>query len=151
MRYILTFESEYSEPNEVKHPKGYSICKFLKTELTENGYHTHSIENYRDIAWSLDCVINRKTIYFFVGYLGTKNTEWQLVICSDVGLLRRLFGYNDQNERLQLGMAIHSILSKDRRFGNLKWFSRYTDTGNDIAYQTPSDIRLSSIRQKADD
>jgi hypothetical protein len=150
MRYILTFESEYSKLSEFDHPKGFSICKCLKTMLTENGYHTHSIENYRDIAWSMDCEINGKRIYFFVGYLGTKNTEWQLVICSDVGLLRRLLGYKDKNERLQLAMAIQSILSNDDRFSNLKWYNQYTDTSKDIAYQTPSDIRLSSNRQKGD-
>lgn len=88
----------------------------------------------------MDCEINGKQIYFFVGYLGTKNTEWQLVVCSDVGLFRRLLGYKDQEERLQLAMAIHSILSIDQRFKNLKWFNRYTDTENDIPYQTPSDI-----------
>jgi hypothetical protein len=151
MQYILTFESEYSEQNEFEHPRGYSICKVLKSILTENGFHTHSIENYRDIAWSMDCEINGKQIYFFVGYLGTKNTEWQLVVCSDVGLLRRLLGYKDQNERLQLAMVIHSILSNDNRVSNLKWFDRYSDTSKDVAFRTPSDIRFSSDHQKTDD
>ncbi len=74
MRHILTFNSEYSESNENEHPKGYSICNFLKTKLSENGFHTFSVENFRDMAWSLDCTINGKTIYFFVGYLGTKGS-----------------------------------------------------------------------------
>ncbi|MHC4989122.1 MAG: hypothetical protein ACYTFX_11605 [Planctomycetota bacterium] len=137
MRHILTFKSNLSESAEYDHPKGYTICKFLEEELSKKGLEVGSLDNYRDIAWSDDCQINGKRVFFFVGYLGTKQTDWQLIICSHAGFLKRLFGYKDENERRQLAEEIHNILSEDIRFTELKWFSRYTDKPTDEWHYTP--------------
>jgi len=125
MRHILTFKTTFQESSEYEHPKGYSICKFLQMELEKAGFNVHTLENYQDIAWSVDCDINSKRIFFFVGYLGTKITDWQLIVCSDIGFWGRLWGNRDEDERIELAKAIHEILSNDRRFRDLKWFSIY--------------------------
>ena len=132
MRHILTFKTSFPESTEYAHPKGYSICKFLETELIRSGFKVQPLDNYRDIAWSVDCDINSKSIFFFVGYLGTKVTDWQLVICSNIGLISKMMGRKDENERIELAKAIHAILSRDERFSNMKWFSRYTDSPTDV-------------------
>ena len=137
MRHILTFKSNLSESAEYDHPNGYSIGKFLKEELSRKGLDIEPLDNYRDIAWSVDCHINGKRVFFFVGYLGTRQTDWQLIVCSHAGLLKRLFGYNDENERKHLAEEIHEILSEDDRFVELKWFSRYTDKSTDEWHDIP--------------
>ena len=137
MRHILTFKAILSESSENDHPKGYSICKFLEEELSKRNLEVGYLNNYRDIAWSVDCQINDKPVFFFVGYLGTKQTDWQLIVCSHASFLKRLFGHNDENERKQLAEGIHEILSKDKRFTELKWFSRYTDKPTDEWNYTP--------------
>jgi hypothetical protein len=131
MRHILTFKTSFPESSEYEHPRGYSICKFLQMELAQAGFSIQPPENYDDIAWSADCIINDKRVFFFVGYLGTKVTDWQLIVCSGIGLIGRLLGRKDQDERIKLARAIHAILSTDERFSELKWFSRYTDTPKD--------------------
>ncbi len=132
MRHILTFETSFPESTEYDHPKGYSICKFLETELTRFGFKVQPLDNYRDVAWSVDCDINSKRIFFFVGCLGTKVTDWQLIVCSNIGLISKMLGHKDENERIELARAIHAILSRDERFSNMKWFSRYTDSPKDV-------------------
>ena len=134
MRHILTFKTSFPEsfPSPEYHePRGYSICEYLHTELARAGFNVEAVDNYDDIAWSADCVINDKRVFFFVGYLGTKVTDWQLIVCSGVGLIGRLLGRKDQDERIKLAQTIHAILSADERFSELKWFSRYTDSPND--------------------
>ncbi len=64
MRHILTFKTSFTESTEYTHPKGYSICKFLETELSRSGFKVQPLDNYRDIAWSVDCDINSKRIFF---------------------------------------------------------------------------------------
>jgi|GEM_PF-6239739 len=137
MRYILTFKTNIPESTEYPRPKGYAICKLLEEELVKKGFEVQPLDNYRDIAWSVGCQINNKPLFFFVGYLGTKQTDWQLIVCSNSNLLKRLLGHKDTDERISLAKEIHDILSKDKRFTDLKWFSRYTDKPSDEWYPTP--------------
>lgn len=137
MRHILTFKTDMPESSDYGHPKGYSICKLLEEELAQKGINVQPLDNYRDIAWLVDCQINDKQIFFFVGYLGTKQTDWQLIVCSHSGFLKRLFGYKDVDERIHLTKEIHNILSNDNRFSDLKWFSHYTDKPSDAWHSTP--------------
>ncbi len=137
MRYILSFKTTYPDSPEYNHPRGHSICEFLQDELARMGFNVQTPDNYRDIAWSLDCEVDRKKMFFFVGYLGTKVTDWQLIVCSGIRFWGRLLGRNDVSERIKLSKAIHTILSKDSRFTELKWFSRYTDSEKDAWYPEP--------------
>jgi len=139
MRYILTFKTSFQESTDYDYPRGYSICKFLETELARAGFNVHPLDNYCDIAWSVDCDINSKRVFFFVGYLGTKVTDWQLIICSNIRLIGWILGRKDEDERLKLAKAIHAILSRDGRFSDIKWFSRYTDNPKDIWTPEPED------------
>lgn len=138
MRHILSFKTTFPESSDFKHPQGYSVCKYLEDELSNAGFIVQALDNYRDIAWRVDCEINEKKVYFFVGYLGIKMSDWQLIICSGIGFIRRLFGHNDENERIKLASAIHTILSSDDRFTDLKWFSKYTDSPKDVWYPEPA-------------
>ncbi len=141
MNIILSFKSCFPESSDYEHPRGYSICEFIRNELCLAGFEVSKTENYRDIAWSVDCVINSKKLFFFVGYLGTKMTDWQLIVCSGTGLIRKLLGFSDEEERLILSNEIHRILSKDERFSGLKWYSRYTDTEKDVWSKEPQEIK----------
>jgi hypothetical protein len=105
------------------------------------GLYVSIPENYRDIAWSVDCIINNKKIFFFVGYLGTKLTDWQLIVCSGSGIISKILGYKDEEERIGLAKIIHEVLSKDDRFSDIKWFSRYTDTPKDVWCKQPEGAR----------
>jgi hypothetical protein len=136
-RGILSFITIYPDSSEYTHPRGYSVCKFLRDELARLGFNVLKLDNYRDIAWSLDCEVDGKKIFFFVGYLGTKVTDWQLIVCSGVGIIGRLLGKSDEGERIKLSKAIHTILSDDNRFTELKWFSQYTDNPKDMWYSEP--------------
>ena len=138
MRHILSFKTTCPDLFEYDHPRGYSICKFLWDELAQDGFNVQTLDNYRDIAWSVDCEIDGKKIFFFVGYLGTEVTDWQLIVCSGIGIIGRLLGRSDKNERIKLAKAIHAILSKDSRFTALRWFSRYTDSAKDSWYPEPT-------------
>jgi hypothetical protein len=138
VRHILTFKSTLPEVEEYDHPKGYAIVELLAEELARTGWEVNTPDNYRDIAWSLDCTINDKNIFFFAGYLGTKITDWQLIVCSGLGIIKRLLGKKDEDERILLAQAIHAILSNDNRFSDLKWFSRYTDSAKDEWYPEPT-------------
>ena len=140
MRHILTFKTSFPESapsSEYEEPKGYTVCQFLQTELAQVGFKVEPLDIYRDCAWSVDCIVNDKRVFFFVGFLGTKVTDWQLIVCSDIGFIGRLLGHKDEDERIKLARAIHGILSKDERFVELKWFSRYTDRPKDIWYSEP--------------
>ena len=125
MRHILDFKTRFPELSEYDHPKGYSIAKFLYAELAKAQFDVQPPENYDDFAWSVDCNIDGEKVFFFVGYLGTKVTDWQLIICSNIGLIGRLLRHNDEKERAKLAKAIHSILSNDEKFSDLKWFQKY--------------------------
>jgi hypothetical protein len=137
MRHILSFKTTYPESSEYTHPRGYSICKFLRDELACTGFNVQALDNYRDIAWSLDCEVAGKKTFFFVGYLGTKMTDWQLIVCSGLGLINRMLGHSDKDARIKLAKAIHEILSNDSRFTHIKWFSQYTDSPKDLWYPEP--------------
>jgi hypothetical protein len=137
LRNILTFNSNFPESSEYNYPKGYAIANFLHTELLKAKFKVQPPDNYDDFAWSVDCEINGKRIFFFVGYLGTKITDWQLIICSSSGILGRLLGHRNDKERTELAKAIHAILSGNERFNNLRWFSRYTDSLTDQWYPEP--------------
>ncbi len=141
MRYILSFKTSFAESSEFEHPKGYSICEFIRTELCLAGFSADQAENYRDIAWSVDCIINSKKVFFFVGYLGTRMTDWQLIVCSGTGLIKKILAYKDEQERLMLSKAINTILTRDERFSDLRWFSRYTDTPKDIWFTEPEKVK----------
>ena len=140
MRYILTFKTDFPESSEFDYPKGYSVAKFLQNELARKGIKVHTMDNYDDFAWSVDCQINDKNIFFFVSYLGSKQSEWQLIVCSIIGFFGRFFGWKNENERSILANAIHDILTKDNRFSDLKWFSRYTDRPSDQWYPSPDPL-----------
>jgi len=132
MRYILTFKTSFPEKVDYDHPRGYSICKFLEKELERAGFNVQKPENYRDTAWSIDCSIDSDKVFFFVGYLGTKVTDWQLIICSTIGVIGRILGRKDDEARSKLAKAIHTILSGDERFSDIKWFSKYTGSPKDV-------------------
>jgi len=132
MRYILTFKTSFPESSEYKHPRGYSICEFLGKELERTGFSVKTPENYRDIAWSIDCDVDSQKVFFFVGFLGTKATDWQLIICTNIGIIGRILGRKDDEARSKLVKAIHKILSRDRRFSDIKWFSKYTGSPKDV-------------------
>jgi hypothetical protein len=140
MRFITSFKSCFPESSEFDHPRGYSICQFIRDELHAAGFEVSKPENYRDIAWSVDCIVKSKKLFFFVGYLGTKMTDWQLIVCSDAGLIRKMFGYNDKQEQLILSKAISEIMRRDERFFNLKWYPQYTDTPKDISFSDPEEM-----------
>lgn len=144
MRHILTFKTTFPESSEYDHPRGWSICKFLETELSRAKFNVQSLDNYRDIGWSIDCYINSKRLFVIVGYLGTKVTDWQLIICSSIGIFGRIFGQKDENERMTLAKSIHHILSKDNRFSELRWYSRYTDSPKDKWYSEPTEMQGTS-------
>lgn len=138
MKHIVTFKTSFLESSDYDHPKGYSICKYLGAELAKDGFGVQPLENYRDMAWSVDCCINDKKMFFFVGYLGTEITDWQLIICSNIGLIGRLLGRRDEDERIKLARAIHGILVIDERFSDVKWYSRYTGGPKDMWFGEPS-------------
>jgi hypothetical protein len=135
LRFILTFKSTIEDD---AHPKGYSIAKILYEELIKSDVDTDIPDNYRDIAWSVDCNFNSKKVFFFVGFLGTKITDWQLILCSGTGFFRRLFGYNDNEECLMIAKLIHGVLSNNKRISDIKWFTKYTDSLNDAWYSEPT-------------
>jgi len=141
MTHIVSFKTSFIETSEFDHPRGYSICEFIQESLLKQGFEVGPPENYRDIAWSVDCLINKKKIFFFVGHLGTKVTDWQLIICSSSGIISRVIGQKDEDERLRLAQIIHLILTQDDRFSDIKWFSRYTDTSKDVWYEQPEGAR----------
>ena len=139
MRGILTFTSSCEEVSEYDHPKGYFICKFLADNLPQYGFVVTPQENYRDIAWSVDCEVNTNKIFFFVGYLGTETADWQLIICSNKGFISRKLGFSDEKERTELALAIHKILSNDSRFSEMRWYCRYSGTLKDKWFAEPVD------------
>jgi hypothetical protein len=136
----MTFNADINEPQENKHPKGFTIAMLLSKRLNIYGIRTKEPENYNDIAWSVDCELNSKRFFFFVGYLGTKGTKWQLVICSGGGILRRLLGYNDDQERFQVARSIHNILSREDIVSEIKWFSKFTGSPHDKWFSEPPRI-----------
>ncbi len=138
LRHILTFKTTLTESKEYEHPKGYAIVALLAEELARAEFKVEKPDIHRDMAWSLDCIINGKRIFFFAGFLGSKFTDWQLIICSDWEIIKRLLGKKDEAERIQLARAIHTILSNDKRFSDLKWFSRYTDSAKDEWFPEPT-------------
>ncbi len=109
MRHILSFKTSFEESSEYDHPRGYSLCEFLQKELGRAEFVVEPVDNYRDFAWSVDCVLNGKRIFFFVGYLGIAVTDWQFIVCSDIGIIVRLLGRRDEEQRIELARAIHSI------------------------------------------
>ena len=137
MTHIVSFKSQLSESSEFEHPRGYALCSFIQRKLMQAALDVSMPENYRDIAWSVDCIINSKKVFFFVGYLGTKLTDWQLIVCSGSGIISKILGHKDEEERLALANIIHEILSKDERFSDIKWYSRYADTPKDVWYEQP--------------
>lgn len=137
--HILNFSTTLPEDPENNHPHGYAVCKLIEQQLAVRGYDVERFDNHNNIAWSTDCIINKKRVYFFVGHLGTQHTDWQLIVCSSATVFHRLFGYKDLEERKQLARAIHEILCVDERFTDLAWCSRYSDTGKDQAHRTPTE------------
>ena len=137
MTHIVSFKTQLPESSEFEHPRGYALCNFIQKELVKAGLDVSMPEDYQDIAWSVDCIINSKKIFFFVGYLGTKLSDWQLIVCSESGIISKIPGHKDEEERLKLAKIIHKILSTDERFSDIKWFSRYTDSPKDVWCEQP--------------
>ncbi len=125
---ICSFRSSLRDDPQ-QHPKGLSIAEFIKAGLEKDGYRTSALDNYNDIAWSLDVRINGARVWFFVGFLGLEAAEWQLITCSGLSFWQRLFGRKDEKERQELAVAIHRLLSQSDTFSSIKWSRTFSPKG----------------------
>lgn len=137
MKNILSFRSTLPEDGKETEPRGYSICRVLENGLRQTGLKTNGLDNYNDFAWCLDCEIDGKGVWFFVGRLGLPAAEWQLIVCSRLPWWRRLFGQSDEPEMKELARAIHRVLASDSHFSDLRWSASFSPKGNHESFPNP--------------
>ena len=78
---------------------GYGIARRLEEGLRRLGFMDLKLDNWRDVGYSLDCVIDGRPVYLLVSYVGQGPREWALCCTSDRGLIAKLLRRPDDAGR----------------------------------------------------
>jgi len=79
------------------------------------------VEMYEDVAWIMKTGPRGRGPDVVVGYLWDGEYEWLVQIGSGVGLIGRLLGRSDLEAREQIVQLLHQLLTKDKRFSDVRW------------------------------
>jgi hypothetical protein len=124
--FWVTFTSSLrAEDADEPHPKGYAIGKRLHSGLARSGIRCEGVDNWRDVGYSIDCLIDEKRVYVFFSLLGRPLQQWALCCTSDLGWISRLRGKQDDDQRLKLAQAVDAVLNASDEFSNVRWYKQW--------------------------
>jgi hypothetical protein len=116
----VTFRS--SVPVDLdKHPPGEELAQYISLKLTAAGLKIRSVDNYEDFAWWIECDSDKRMPWVLLGYIGDDPEQWLITINSNVGWLGRLLGRSDLAGRQEFNKLLHSVLSNDPAFSDIRW------------------------------
>ena len=125
MKHIVTFVSAASEEPDGDMPEGRWIAQILFESLPMMGIKTEEIDNYNDIAWSINCEIDGFKIWFFVGNPKVTGYQWQLIVPHQSRFLSLIMRHRGRAERARLAQAIHDTLAHQPNISEIQWFKRF--------------------------
>lgn len=124
--FWVTFTSTLPlEDPENPHPKGYAIAKRLYYGLGRSDVQREEIDNWRDVGYSIDCVIDGARVYLFFSLLRHSVQQWALCCTSDLSWLSRLLGKSDGEQRLKLARAVDAVLRGSHEFSDVRWYKQW--------------------------
>jgi hypothetical protein len=120
---LATFASSLRpEDPEFPHPKGYGLALVIARGLRSQEIAEVDVENWRDVGWSIDCVIDQHRVYMFVSHIGEAPRQWALCCTSDLGIVGRLLGRKDDAQVAALAAAVDRVLHGDARMSDVRWY-----------------------------
>jgi hypothetical protein len=124
MRTHVSFEAGFPEDATIEGPPGIAIARILQQGLARAGHLTDPPENRDDFAWELECRVGAERFFVLVGRCGDEGgREWLVFSKPAPRFLRGLFGSGDAGEHVALSCAIHAILTADKRFSSVRWYT----------------------------
>jgi hypothetical protein len=122
--YWVTFASPLPvEDPRLPHPKGYAIARLIHDELSHQGLAVVLLDNWRDVGYSIDCIIDDAPVYLFFTFLGRTTQQYVLCCTSDLGWISRLLGRRDDEQRLKLARAVATVLDNRGEFEDVRWYN----------------------------
>ena len=112
------------------HPIGEEIAAYLANSIEQKTGMNSKTEIWRDSGYELDFLIGPKPFRFAFCYVGDQKYQFYGQVASEIGWLRRLFGYRDQVEEEALIRAVHRTLTSDPTFTNVRWHEAWYDEKN---------------------
>jgi hypothetical protein len=107
------------------HPKGYSIAHLIRDGLRRVSLAPEEVENWRDVGYSIDCVIDHARVYLFLSFYGRTPQQWALCCTSDLGWWSRLLGKRDDEQRLTLARSVDAVLKGSKEFTDIRWYTQW--------------------------
>jgi hypothetical protein len=107
------------------HPKGYLVAHLIRDGLRRAGLSPEDVENWRDVGYSIDCVIDHARVYLFLSFCGRTLQQWALCCTSDLGWLSRLFGKRDDEQKLTLARSVDAVLKGSKEFADIRWYTQW--------------------------
>lgn len=109
----FTFKSDYPVDLALQ-PVGKELAFYLKDRFTQAGLIIDDIDNYDDIGWSLDTVIDNRKFFLQLGYLNDGEYQWLIQIRDYVTGFWDLFKRKRKKAiYIELATRVHGILDKD--------------------------------------
>jgi hypothetical protein len=120
----LRFAASPAENPEFDHPLGASLMRELSAELTEDGWDTDEMENWRDCGWFVGCRRGASELEVVVSQI--EDGQWMLQVSPRhiPGFVSGLFGSKVSAPPAsvhELAVAVHRLLSKLNYLGNPLW------------------------------
>jgi PAS domain-containing protein len=109
----FTFKSDYPVDLNL-HPVGEEFAYYLKDRFTQAGVIIADIDNYDDIGWSLDTVVDDKKFFLLLGYLNDGEFQWLIQIREYVTRCLDLFKRKRNEAACQeLAKRVYSLLENE--------------------------------------
>ena len=129
MRGNVTFRSTMPVDLD-KHPAGEELAAYIAEKMTAAGLTTRVIDNYEDFAWWIESEAECRMPWALLGFIGDDPEQWLLQINTSVGWLGRLLGRSDEAGRRVFSERLHSVLSGDSTFLDVRWHvGEWTEPG----------------------
>jgi len=132
--YWVTFTAEETDPGE---QVGFELATRIRDGLRSEGVSAGEVERWRDNGWSVDCRIDGANVYFFVAFFGRGPQQWALCCTSDRGLVSRLLGARDDDQRRALALAVARVLGRDPGVGDVRWYDAWRGRDDDAWTNEP--------------
>jgi hypothetical protein len=140
-RDFVTFDAEFpddaqwDEQGNALVPGGRAVAEAIKDKLQERAVSCSDVAQHSFYGWAFDVKSENSRVWCLL----QTGDAWLLLLEERKSLMKRFFGSSNTAGFDSLQMKIHDILTGDRRFSNILWYTKsdYESGKKERAHRSP--------------
>lgn len=140
-RDFVTFDAEFpddaqwDEQGNALVPGGREIAEAIKSKLQDRAVSCSDVSQHSFYGWAFDATYENSRVWCLL----QAGDAWLVLLEEQKSLMRRLFGASNTTAFDSLQAKIHDILTGDKRFSNVLWYTKsdYESGKKERAHPSP--------------